>query len=159
MLLDNDFIQILFIDFSIYFSVVLCLFMLCYKWKVLFRKGKCVSTFSFQWCTLLIIILRQNSLPENPHYSIDIYQVVNDILPPLLQKEKETTGNRCVAKSVLKIENSKHRQLMGSFLQSNCDTHLSLRHNVKKSLRLKFKIMSITCRFHVFDVVLTLQFS
>ena len=99
--------------------------------------------FNFQFSMMYLadiffqkIILRQYSLPENPHYSIDIYQVVNDILPPLLQKEKETTGNRCVAKSVLKIENSKHRQLMGSFLQSNCDTHLYLRHNVKKSLHM-----------------------
>ena len=36
-------------------------------------------------------ILRQYSLPENPHYSIGNYQFVNDILPQLLQKEKETS--------------------------------------------------------------------
>ena len=31
--------------------------------------------------------------------------------------------------------------------------HNELWHNVKKSVRLKHKIMSITCRFHVFDLV------
>lgn len=39
------------------------------------------------------------------------------------------------------------------------DIHLSLLHNVKKSVSLKFKIVSITCSFHVFDMVLTLHFS
>ena len=37
--------------------------------------------------------------------------------------------------------------------------HLSFWHNVKESQRLKFKIISITCRFHVSDVVLTLYIS
>ena len=39
------------------------------------------------------------------------------------------------------------------------DTHLSFWHNVKKSVQLKFKIMSITCRFHISTVVLTLYIS
>ena len=36
------------------------------------------------------------------------------------------------------------------------DTHLSFWHNVNKSVRMKCKI---TCRFHVFNVVLTLYMS
>ena len=36
---------------------------------------------------------------------------------------------------------------------------LSFSHKVKKSVRLKFKTMSITCRFHVLDVELTLYIS
>ena len=35
------------------------------------------------------------------------------------------------------------------------DTYLCFWHNVKKSVRLKLKIMSIICRFHDYDVVLT----
>ena len=32
------------------------------------------------------------------------------------------------------------------------EIHLSFWHNVKKSMSLKFKIISVTCRFQVFDV-------
>lgn len=32
------------------------------------------------------------------------------------------------------------------------DTHLSLWHNVKKLLSFKFKVITITCRFQVFDL-------
>ena len=39
------------------------------------------------------------------------------------------------------------------------DTHIFLWHNVKKSVRLKSKALSITRRFQVFHVVLTLYLS
>ena len=37
------------------------------------------------------------------------------------------------------------------------NTQRSLGYHVKKSVGLKLKIMSITCRFHVFDLVLTVD--
>ena len=39
------------------------------------------------------------------------------------------------------------------------DTHLFFWENVKKSVHLKLKTMSIACKFHVFDLMLTLYIS
>ena len=64
------------------------------------------------------------------------------ILPRLLQRSKECRGHYST------LYHATSQWIIRSY------THLSFWHNVKKSVHLKFKIMSITCRFHISDVVL-----
>ena len=80
---------------------------------------------------------------------VSLYQIKhqNYILPRLLQRSKECRGHYST------IYHATSHWTMRS------DAHLSFWHNVKKSVHLKFKIMSITCRFHVSDVVFTLYIS
>ena len=72
---------------------------------------------------------------------------LNLILPRLLQRSKECRGQFST------IYHATPQWIMRNY------THLSFWQNVKKSVHLKFKIMPITCRFHVSDVVLTLYIS
>ena len=69
------------------------------------------------------------------------------ILPRLLQRSKECRGHYST------LYHATSQWIMRS------DTHLFFWHIVKNSVHLKFKIMSITCRFHVSDIVLTLLIS
>ena len=81
--------------------------------------------------------------PLTSNGDISIYT----ILPRLLQRSKECRGHYST------LYHATSQWIMRS------DTHLFFWHNVQKSVHLKFKIMSITCRFHVSDMVLTLLIS
>ena len=109
------------------------------KWFIIkIKEIKCVCIFikkkiRSKVCAILII---NDWLSEN-------YFHITIILPRLLQRSKECCGHYST------LYHATSQWIMRS------ETHLFFWHNVKKSVHLKFKIMSITCRFHVSDMVLT----
>ena len=114
----------------------------CPSWKELTQPR---STHVW-WLTDLLSTYQSKDwlwkFPCNGDVNITEWVALTAILPRLLQRSKECSGHY----STLYHATSQ--------LIKRCDTHLFFWHNVKKSVHLKFKIMSIICRFHISDVVL-----
>ena len=94
-------------------------------------------------CTNCLIIIDMEQM------YVYVCQYLISILPRLLQRSKKCRGHY----STCTLYHATSQWIMRS------DTHLFFWHNVRISVPLKFKIMSITCRFHVSDVVLAWNIS
>ena len=125
---------------------------ICY-WDRETKTYKWVNKFIHCYCLFVYLSI---SRIFRSYWDITLHN--HQMSPPLYRWNNNKTGLNTNSKTVIAKINYYNSTIYQLTLQRvmKSDTHLFYWENVKKVVHLKLKTMSITYRFHVFDLMLTL---